>query len=1010
MDRLLIDLDVNGQVAISTWLDGEFPETAGEPFSPTWPLSDGELDELRWYLEDYLRVPFAVYEDRGAAIAARLPEWGRSMFSALFSPGPARDAYVRLRTRAISPGSVEIVVRSASPAWLGLPWELLCDPSRATPVALDGIGISRSVPSAGLGDTFRVEGNRLRVLMVISRPSGTGDVGYQMIARPLMRRLEAVRGLVEVDVLRPPTLEALTATLHAARKAGNPYQIVHFDGHGMLGEPLTAADASLRYGTPGQGVLIFEKPGGGADHVPAARIAQVLGEARVPVVVLNACQSGAVGKELQAAVATRLLADGASAVVAMAYSVYAVAAAEFMAVFYERLFAGDPMGEAVRVGRARMAERPERPSPKGNLLLADWLIPVHYQRREVRFPQLRTTSRTEVSLASALDRLREPDAPDGALAATGVFVGRDDLFYTLEAAARGQQVVVLHGPAGTGKTELARAFGRWWRDTGGVDRPEWVIWHSFEPGVASFGLDGVIAAIGLQAFGRDFASQDAKTRRELVRNLLIEQRLLLIVDNFESARSMPDPSAATPALDETRGAELKDFLTRAAAGRSMLVVTSRTPEAWLGEARRIQVGGLRHHEAIEYADQLLASFPAAAPRRAKRAFGELLKWLDGHPLSMRLTLPHLDTMDAAAVLDGLRGVVPLPETGGTERTTSLSASVAYSMAHLNAMDRQLLVAVSLFEGVASAEVLSELSAHDQAPGRFSGIGLARWMEVLDWAAHLGLLTTLGAGLYVIHPALPAYLAGQWRADDHDGSERAEAERLLVDVCTSYGLWLWQQIEEGDAAEAYCRIGFERRTLGRLLARALEDRLWEQAFALAVPLNEYWDRNGLAEEADAWADRALLALEGPDGAQPPPDGVAGGLWRFFLGAKAARLNLSGRHDVADAIYAQINDTISAQEDSPEHRVILAIGYHQRGIAALKRGELDEAERWHRQALGINEEFGHQAGIASSCQELGFVAQQRQDWDQAEQWYRRSLAIKERLGDRRRRTVIRSPWAH
>jgi tetratricopeptide (TPR) repeat protein len=139
-------------------------------------------------------------------------------------------------------------------------------------------------------------------------------------------------------------------------------------------------------------------------------------------------------------------------------------------------------------------------------------------------------------------------------------------------------------------------------------------------------------------------------------------------------------------------------------------------------------------------------------------------------------------------------------------------------------------------------------------------------------------------------------------------------------------------------------------------------------------------------------------------------VAGGLWRFFLGAKAARLNLSGRHDVADAIYAQINDTISAQEDSPEHRVILAIGYHQRGIAALKRGELDEAERWHRQALGINEEFGHQAGIASSCQELGFVAQQRQDWDQAEQWYRRSLAIKERLGDRRRRTVIRSPWAH
>lgn len=58
------------------------------------------------------------------------------------------------------------------------------------------------------------------------------------------------------------------------------------------------------------------------------------------VVVLNACQSGAVGKQLEAAVATRLLQDGAASVVAMAYNVYAVAAAEFMAAFYERLFAG----------------------------------------------------------------------------------------------------------------------------------------------------------------------------------------------------------------------------------------------------------------------------------------------------------------------------------------------------------------------------------------------------------------------------------------------------------------------------------------------------------------------------------------------------------------------------------------------------------------------------------------------------------------------------------------------
>ena len=195
----------------------------------------------------------------------------------------------------------------------------------------------------------------------------------------------------------------------------------------------------------------------------ASKVAAVLKDAGVPVVVLNACQSGAVGKDLEAAVATRLLREGCAAVVAMAYSVYAVAAAEFMAIFYERLFAGDTVSAAVTAGRGRLFEEDRRPSPKGDLPLADWLVPVHYLRRDVAFPQARTSRprashRWRPGWMICRTHAAGRAGADGSLDPVGVFVGRDDLFFELEAAARLQKVVVLHGPGGTGKTELAKAF------------------------------------------------------------------------------------------------------------------------------------------------------------------------------------------------------------------------------------------------------------------------------------------------------------------------------------------------------------------------------------------------------------------------------------------------------------------------------------------------------------------------------------------------------------------------
>ncbi len=155
VDRLLVDLDPGGTVSVAAWLEGdEFP-AAGTPVELTWPLDGDALDELRWYLEDYLVAPFGVYGERGPRVQARLAEWGTAVFGAVFGSGPARDGYVRVRSRA---RGTKLVFRSSSASLLGLPWELMRDPDLPTPLALDLAGVSRSLPSSGLADTMPVPG------------------------------------------------------------------------------------------------------------------------------------------------------------------------------------------------------------------------------------------------------------------------------------------------------------------------------------------------------------------------------------------------------------------------------------------------------------------------------------------------------------------------------------------------------------------------------------------------------------------------------------------------------------------------------------------------------------------------------------------------------------------------------------------------------------------------------------------------------------------------------------
>src|SRR5262249_21375466 len=155
-----------------------------------------------------------------------------------------------------------------------------------------------------------------------------GDIPLGTVARPMLEALRERWPRIEVELLRPPTFDTLQRRLN---ERPGYYSLVHFDGHGVFAEDRAANQAGpltqVGGARPGAGRLVFETRDGQPDPVPSDALGNALAACKVPLFVLNACQSAEEGRDDPfASVAAQLVAIGATGVVAMSYSVYASAA------------------------------------------------------------------------------------------------------------------------------------------------------------------------------------------------------------------------------------------------------------------------------------------------------------------------------------------------------------------------------------------------------------------------------------------------------------------------------------------------------------------------------------------------------------------------------------------------------------------------------------------------------------------------------------------------------------
>ncbi|MCC6615553.1 MAG: tetratricopeptide repeat protein [Anaerolineae bacterium] len=674
------------------------------PFTP--PLTDNDLDEIRWYLEDYSTWPTEVDRLRAERIEEKLTTWGTALTESVIQHTGNEGLLAEFLKDASD--DKKITIDASDSRVLRLPWELMTDGTRHL-FARD-VSIRRRLQDSQPMPTRQFE-LPLRILVVVARPDDSSFISPRAFSKPMLDALDSLGAQVETEFLYPPTLTALTNRLHDRTKPR--VHVVQFDGHGVYDE------------TTGLGYLAFERDDHSVDLIGSDQIGTLLVGTGIPLAVLNACQSAAQEKtNPYASVAASLVQAGVGSVLAMNYSVLVTAAEIFVQAFYKSLAAGLSVGVAIdQARRALLANTLRhtfyRRDEDGNEVawrfeLRDWFLPALYQQAAdpVIFaqsdgavvPRREPATFTNAGLPWALP----PEPLHG-------FTGRARELLKLERELAARAVVIVHGGGGMGKTTLAAEAARWFWRTGRF--PGGAAFVSFEHGGS---LSQLCSWVG-QAISGDpnwqIGDGDPVTR---VADLLAANPALVILDNFESVIGS-DPVMPADELAEVLDAvwTWANAVLKAGGKGSRVLITTR--DTHLNDPRytpgkncaHLELGGLAASDALELAGNILDSYNIERERVSRVDLRSLIAHLGGHTLSLYLVLPQLGKYTARQIIDDFETLLPGFVAGkAAERNESLKVSLEFSLRRLGAATRAALPALAVFQGGALELNILEIAEID----------------------------------------------------------------------------------------------------------------------------------------------------------------------------------------------------------------------------------------------------------------------------------------------------------
>lgn len=420
------------------------------------------------------------------------------------------------------------------------------------------------------------------------------------------------------------------------------------------------------------------------------------------------------------------------------------------------------------------------------------------------------------------------------------FIGREEEVSTIRGLLKGNRLVTLTGPGGTGKTRLSLQVAAEEIDS----YPDGVYFVALAPiREPELVLPAVGRAMGLADIGSDPIQRLCEH--------LAGKRVLVVLDNLEQVLD------AAPDIGE--------LLTR--ASDLTVIATSRSPLRLYGE-QEFAVPPLPMPERGEVGlDHSIARFaaPALFRERARRvkpdfeitddnaaAVAEICWRLDGLPLAIELAAARVRILTPQAMVARLSRRLELgaPSRDLPQRQQTLRGAIAWSHDLLDEDERRFFAAFSVFRGGAELDAVEGILAPYAADvldavSALVDRSLVRQEELSDGTPRFRMLET-------IREFAEEQLTEQPELES--AVRRAHAEHCLRRMEADAELFF------GEEQKAVLdRIEREHDNLRAALAWAAESGDAAVAMRLVAAAWRFWQMRGYLEEAEDRVQR-VLALE------------------------------------------------------------------------------------------------------------------------------------------------------